>query len=97
MILSSGPGIPFDPDELNKVLEAIQTGSATRLRQGFFNPSFFVSIVEDTDRRGEWFENTRLGTSEEIQERRSRGMQPLKDLFKEPLALANGVKALPGQ
>lgn len=49
--LSSKVEIPIDDDELSIVLEGIKTGSPVKVRQGIFNPSFFVAIIEDKERR----------------------------------------------
>lgn len=48
--LSNKRTIQVDSDELPKVIEAIKTGSPAIVRQGIFNPSFFVSIVQDEQR-----------------------------------------------
>lgn len=51
VVLSTKDRIKLDSDELIKVTEAITTGSAVLLKQGFFNPSFFVGIVDDFERK----------------------------------------------
>ena len=48
--LSNKREIPIDGDELLNVIEGIKTGSPVKVRQGIFNPSFFVAIVEDQER-----------------------------------------------
>lgn len=47
VILSTKDRLKCDADELWRVLEAIKTGSPAMLRQGLFNPSYYVAIVED--------------------------------------------------
>lgn len=49
--LSNKTKIPIDEDELQNVLAGIQAGNPVKVRQGIFNPSFFVTIVEDEDRQ----------------------------------------------
>ena len=49
--LSNKTEVPIDEDELQNVLTGIQSGSPVKVRQGIFNPSFFVAIVEDYSRR----------------------------------------------
>lgn len=50
IILSNKSEIKIDDDELPTVIEGIQRGRPIKVRQGIFNPSFFVSIVPDRDR-----------------------------------------------
>ncbi len=76
VVMSKGDDIPFDGDELQNVVIAINNKQSVRLRQGFFNPSFYVSIVQDVKRVGDFYEDTRYD-----QDRRARGLEPLKDIF----------------
>lgn len=48
--LSNGRKIKCDADEVERVIGSITTGSVCKLRQGLFNPSFFVDLVEDEER-----------------------------------------------
>ncbi len=48
-VVTSGGKIPIDEDELVKVYEAVSGGSIKILRQGWFNPSFFVAVIEDDE------------------------------------------------
>lgn len=50
VVLSKGEPLKCDPDEVWRVIEAIKTGQPARLKQGFFNPSYYVSIIEDAKR-----------------------------------------------
>lgn len=78
--------VQVDPDEVEKIYRGVAEGSPVVLRQTFFNPSFFVCLVEDTDRMDKERDNQRriaernewLG---EDQKEEYKGMQPLKDIF----------------
>ncbi len=48
--MSSGDPIRADESDLPQILRAIAEGRSTRLRQAVFNPSFYVAVVEDTER-----------------------------------------------
>lgn len=48
--LSNSKFIKIDADELESVVTGISKGSPVFVRQGIFNPSFFVCIVEDKER-----------------------------------------------
>lgn len=56
IVLSTKDRIKCDADELWRVLEGIKTGSPVKLRQGLFNPSYYVSIVLDEKRNGDFTE-----------------------------------------
>lgn len=45
-----GKELKIDPEELPKVLKAIISGNPAICKQGIFNPSSYVSILEDKDR-----------------------------------------------
>lgn len=86
LMLSNGVQIKADEDELDKVKEAIKTGSWGKVRQGMFNPSFLISIVEDTDRLEALDEaNARLENSRRLNPGKeypeSIKFKPLKDIF----------------
>jgi hypothetical protein len=49
IIKTSKSSIPCDQDELPKVFQAITAGTPVILKQGWFNPSFFDSVVQDDD------------------------------------------------
>lgn len=76
VVLSTGPAIPCDPDEIQPILRAINTGNSIKLRRGIFNPSFYVSIVEDEERKMKFLEDTRHNP-----QRRALGMEALRDIF----------------
>ncbi|MFA6314950.1 MAG: hypothetical protein WC648_01090 [Candidatus Paceibacterota bacterium] len=75
--MSRGIPIPIDAEELQKVLQGIQTKSPVIVKQGIFNPSFFVSIIEDSDRKQGW--NRELGGDKYMLTTK----EPLPDLFEE--------------
>jgi hypothetical protein len=59
IILSNKTEIQIDEDELKFVVEAINTKSMCKVRQGLFNPSFLVAIVEDEQRLEDFKEEQR--------------------------------------
>lgn len=50
VVLSSGKPIPIDRSEIQDIVNGLNSGSIIVCKQGIFNPSFFVSISEDTKR-----------------------------------------------
>ena len=78
VVMSTKHEIPFDPDEIQAVMGAIDTGTTVLLRRGLFNPSYYVCIIEDEKRRLEFLEDTRHD-----QTKRGQGMRPLSDIFKD--------------
>ena len=50
IVKTSSSKIQIDGDEVLKVFDALSSGGIIMLRQGAFNPSFFDSIVPDTER-----------------------------------------------
>ncbi len=82
--LSNKTKIQIDPNELPRVLEGIKSGNPVIVRQGIFNPSFFVDIVQDEKRITEVMEDNKLrkfaieqGMEKPVQ------LKPLKDIFEE--------------
>lgn len=49
-IVSSGPFVPLDADEVQKVLAAFNRRAGVIVRQGFINPAHLITIVEDHER-----------------------------------------------
>lgn len=86
--LSKGDGIPCDAEELPKIMQAIKSGSPCIVKSGLFNPSYFVSITEDT-KRIEDIRNENATIYEDNERRKKyggtlleyKGLQPLKDIF----------------
>ena len=54
IIMSRGDDIQINTDELVNVLKAISSGQPAIFKTGMFNPSFFVSLVEDKERKS-WY------------------------------------------
>ena len=82
--LSNKTKIQIDPDELSKVLEGIKSGMPVIVRQGIFNPSFFVSIVKDEKRITEILEsNERDRFNIEHGNSKPKQLRPLSDIFRE--------------
>lgn len=50
IIMSSGPFIPIDADEMRKVLDGATRKALVIVRQGLINPAHMISIVEDHER-----------------------------------------------
>lgn len=48
--------IQVDEDEIIKVINSLKSGQPALVRRGLFNPSFFVTIVEDVDRLKSYYE-----------------------------------------
>lgn len=98
--LSNGRQIKCDADEVTRVIDAIKTGGVCKLKQGLFNPSFFVNIIEDEDRQWEFIEKVNEITRHNNQDKNymgnrdqkeyPKGLEPLKDIFV-------GVKLLSGE
>ena len=45
-----GLDVKIEPEEIEKVVNAIKSGGIAIVKQGIINTSFFAGIVEDTDR-----------------------------------------------
>lgn len=102
--LSRGEKIQLDSDEMAKVINAIQTGSACKLRQGLFNPSFYISIAEDSERMKSFRDEVRSVKRNNHQDkeygdgkfqRKIPEFKPLKDIFADvPMKLESGAKKI---
>ena len=96
--MSKGNPIQIDEDELEKAAEAIKTGAPRILRQGIFNPSFYVSIIEDSERIDEyWRKMNAVQDSNKYAEPGQRRKEPefkqLRDIFADTiLRLQSGSK-----
>jgi len=53
-------GITIREEELKSVLAGINSGSIVIVKEGIFNPSYFVGIVEDRERMNEMAEYLKL-------------------------------------
>lgn len=86
VIMSRGPEIRIDQDELPKIMQSIETGMPVKVRQGIFNPSFWVSVVTDEERVGaarREMENIRKLNALSGEQKEWNGIQSLKDIFGE--------------
>lgn len=89
--MTTGNSIQIDPDELAKVVEGSASGKAIVLRKGIIvNPNTISNIVEDTERRAMFLDKVRYDAP-----RREKGMEPLKNIFKDmKLTASSGVKLI---
>ena len=92
--MSSGDSIQIDSTELEKVLEAIQKGVPVMVKRGIFNPSFYVSIVEDKERMKDFWDNIRYLPEEEKEKTIVRGPKELQDLFEKIRQLQESKRML---
>lgn len=86
IIMSRGDSISIDAFEIEKVLDAVSSGSPAMLKSGIFNPSFFVSIVLDEDRMSSFYDELRYFDNQEDSRRQellAAGPSPLKDMFED--------------
>lgn len=74
--VSKGDAIQIDEEEVQKVIQGVAQGQVVVVKTGIINPSYFVSIVEDKKRVGEWWNNTKYD-----EEARLKGIPPLKTIF----------------
>ncbi len=77
--MSRGDDIQIDTDELQDVLKAISTKSPAIIRNGIFNPSFYVSIIKDTKREYSFFEDIKYEDNK--QELKLIGVPKLRSMF----------------
>ena len=83
IIMSRGDDIPIDSSELEKVITAIAQRKPVVVKQGIFNPSFYVSIVKDRQREESWREELRYAKEEDKPKMIKTGVKELDDMFKE--------------
>jgi len=94
VILSTKDRIKCDSDELERVVAGIKTGSMIKIRQGFINPSFIVTIVMDDERfRGirEKVQSTLESNRQALEYHEGKGLQKLPE-FKRLNDIFNGTK-----
>tara|TARA_R100001086_G_scaffold247916_2_gene183506 strand:- start:146 stop:481 length:336 start_codon:yes stop_codon:yes gene_type:complete len=104
IVMSRGKNIPIDGEEVALIIDAIQQGTPCKIKSGIFNPSFYVSIIEDDERMKEWRDEVRRVEQHNYQDKNYGDgkmqkeipkLKPLKDVFAEvPLALDDGVPKL---
>lgn len=94
IIKTSKSCIPCDQDELPKVFQAITSGTPVILKQGWFNPSFFDSVVEDDA----WMAKFQEDRKYSIRDRKITEYPPHEDKFAEIReqikALSNNLKQI---
>lgn len=83
--LSDKSEVKIEADEVDIVVAGIKSGNPVKVRQGIFNPSYFVCLIHDEDRMRRY--------SEELTDHHRHylpgetvppfKMQPLKDIFKD--------------
>jgi len=83
IVMSSGDPIEIDADELNGILHGINQGSVVVCRRGIFNPSFYVSIIEDRNRTESFREELHLLHDEKLEQKKLEGPEKLKNLFED--------------
>lgn len=96
VIMSSGPPIQIDEDEVAKVIEGRRRGADVVVRQGVINPAHYVSIVEDKDR-----DHAARSERDAIEQhnkyclpaerKKWEGMQSLRDIFADTLKQIKGL------
>lgn len=64
LIKTSRSSIPCDQDELPKVFQAITSGTPVILKQGWFNPSFFDSVIQDDEWMKKYWEDNKYAIRE---------------------------------
>lgn len=69
--------IPIDQEELQTVLDAVESGQPAVLKRGIFNPSYFVGVVEDEERVEAYYQDIRRNDSKA----KVHGMKRLKDIY----------------
>lgn len=75
-VMSNGPEVKIDLDEVAAVVQSAAKGNFIKVRQGVINPSYIVAIVEDSERKIKFLEDTKYD-----HDRRAAGMIQLKDIF----------------
>ena len=87
--LSDKTEISIDGDEVQTVVAGITSGSIVQCKQGMFNPSFFVALVEDEDRLRDLVTTEgKMGFTGEGKNMRqewipgtAKELKPLRDIF----------------
>lgn len=90
--LSNKATIAIDEDEVALVIQAIKTGQVGRVRQGVFNPSYFVSLTVDEERHKRYLDDNRY--KGEGQRLNNRELLPLADIFTKVLPPASAPKKI---
>ena len=85
--LSTKSSVKIDADEVEKVLQAISSGSLVRVKQGIINPSYVTCIIQDKDRIERFFEDTKYDS-----EKRLQGPKKLEDIYSDIRVLAEKMQ-----
>jgi hypothetical protein len=95
LLETSKSSISIDADEISKVMKGIETNRPIVLRQGIFNPSYFVAIKEDRDRISEYLKLTsEIGRQNEQAEKYGAGTRNDIPEFKKLRDIFSDVKLL---
>ena len=89
--MSSGEPLRIDSDEIQNVITGIKNRQPVMVRQGIFNPAFYVSISIDKKRTSEFLEDTKYNDEKSI-EARAAGVPKLKDIFEGVKQLAEKMR-----
>ena len=95
VIMSRGPDIQIDEEEIDKVMAGINEGATMIVKRGVINPSFFVSVVADDERKEEWVRGSRNNPELE-----RNGIPRLKSIYGgtmthiEDIVKESGIKTL---
>ena len=93
--LSNKSSLRVDEDELAKVFAGITSGDPVVVRQGLFNPSFFVDIREDRERIDGYLKLTEeIYRKNEQAEKYGSGVKRDMPEFEKLADIFNGVKLL---
>jgi len=76
--LSDKSEIPIEADEVEKVKVGLKTGQLVQVRQGIFNPSFFICLVLDIERLKAWRADQPQFNSVD---KTPKPLKPLADIF----------------
>lgn len=77
LLICSNLQIPFDEDELLDIYKALDSGSKIFLRQGSFNPSFYVGIQQDEKKMHRLYEDLKY----EIRDKGLKEFPKYDDIF----------------
>lgn len=80
VIMSRGDAIQIDEEELDAVVEGMNTGKVIIVKRGVINPSYLVTIEQDKDRIQAWTEQFKYGHGQG-DKIRARGLESLDNIF----------------
>lgn len=82
VVMSKGDPIKIDEEEIDGVVEGMNTGKVIIVKRGIINPSYLVTITQDGERVGEWNKECGYGHGQG-DAIRQRGIKPLQSIFGE--------------